>query len=93
MRCLGCERDDDLQTRIRRRLVTAWVGVDQNSKMMMDSMQAGVLLVICVTVGLIGTERGSDGRESRARRVSLSIVLPYTLQRCSDVASGCYHVP
>ena len=36
--------------------------------MMMDSMQAGVLLVICVTVGLTGTERGSDGRDVRAEQ-------------------------
>lgn len=34
------------------RPVTAWAGADQNSKMMMDSLHAGVLLVICVTVGL-----------------------------------------
>lgn len=49
----------------------------------MDSMQAGVLLVICVTVGLTLIELGIDGRENKLRRNSVYL---YTLQTCSK----CY---
>jgi uncharacterized membrane protein len=52
---------------------TALAGVDQNSKIMMDKMQAGVLLVICVTVGLPVTERGNDGRVEAESGEFLSI--------------------
>ena len=63
------------------RPVTAWAGADQNSKMMMDSLHAGVLLVICVTVGLNRDKTRRERWDVKAGSGEFLSVSIYTLCR------------